>query len=335
MKNSVAFSSAFTPSEKKVLERIQKLLNLAAKNPNKKEAEAASKKAQELLVQHNLDASLIEQNTGVVEGRREDLRVRGGFYNFQRSLWNAIADLNFCMYWTQRYVEAQTYKDGAFRKNKKKRRHRLVGRVINTTATKTMAIYLEEVIERELRKQIKVDGRFYHEMHLSSWANSFREGMADTFVERIEERSKRQLAKEQREERRERKKQAGERPAEGFSKALTLVRVKKSEDDANYDFLHGEGAAAQRDAEDAQWAREEAEREAAYVLWAKENPELARAQEEANRKIDRRYGSRGGLGRVKFVDTTAYHAGKDVAKNISLDQQVRKSKPVGLLKGNL
>lgn len=311
----------------KVMEQVRKLLNLAAKNTNEHEAAAAAAKAQDLLTKYNLDAALVERSTGQ-DGKREDARTRGGFYQYQRDLWKAVAELNFCMYWTQVYFERKKHPkrewDGKIRtyeRDVRQLRHRLVGRVVNTTATKVMAQYLEEAVERITRERLGNDPKQLY----SKWAISFREGMTARLAERIARRFKTRLAKEEADRRAAQAET--ERPATGMGTALALSTYVKSEEDANYDFIHGEGASARRAARRAEWAREQAEEEAAYTAWAKANPEEAARKEKEERERAERYwrrrgaGSRGGSG-GKDVDTTAYYAGRDAAEKVSLDQQV-------------
>jgi len=60
----------------RVVERVRKLLALAARNPNEAEATAAAAKAQELLAFYNLDMATVENVAGT-SGAREDAKVRG------------------------------------------------------------------------------------------------------------------------------------------------------------------------------------------------------------------------------------------------------------------
>ena len=84
----------------RVVEKVRKLLSLAAKNTNEAEAASATAKAQELLVAYNLDMSAIGE--GGESGAREDAKQRGGMYIYERKLWQQIAELNFCFYFIVR-----------------------------------------------------------------------------------------------------------------------------------------------------------------------------------------------------------------------------------------
>lgn len=84
-----------TDEQRKAIEQVEKLLRLAGKNQNENESAAAAAKAQELLLKHNLDMSIVEQNSGASSGKREDIKFAGGLYHYQRELWGAVAKLNF------------------------------------------------------------------------------------------------------------------------------------------------------------------------------------------------------------------------------------------------
>lgn len=333
-------TSEFTDAQRALYEKVRKLLDLAANNPNENEAAAATAKAQALLAQYNLDAALVER-AGSQDGKREDVQTRGGFYQFQRDLWSAVAELNFCLYWTQQYWDLDSVKwrrdphtwkwykaTGPFRQ----KRHRIVGKVVNTAATKAMAAYLEEAIERIVREKASGNQKF------SAWAISFREGCVDRILEMILERRKAHEAKLAAEAR----KAAKAAKAAGFSssRALTIADVSQTEKDANADFLYGEGWSAQQREARAKAAEREARAEAEWVQWCKDNPDEVRKMIEAERKeqekrekarqrrraqgIGPRYSS--GLG-GRQKDMGGYYAGYEAAEAISLEPQVAKEKP--------
>ncbi|HLY75797.1 MAG TPA: DUF2786 domain-containing protein [Planctomycetota bacterium] len=309
------------PAPQDVIERIQKLLNLAAKNPSAEEAAAASAKAQELLQKYNLDAALIERHSGKSD-KREDLKLRGGFYEYQQSLWSAVARLNFCIYWTQVYwddTRGRKYPDGT-RQGVKSKRHRLVGRVVNTTTTKIMATYLEGAIEKLLRERLGGDNT----QLFSRWAMSYREGAVARLVEKIGERQRAQLAEE-------RAKEKLKTVGEGMGQALVLSHYINAEYDANIDFVYGEGTSARWASERAEKAAERKRAEAEYTAWAAAHPEEAKKREEAMRK-ERRSRSRGGPA-PKEIDYNAYRHGQNAAEDISLDQQVDRGSKKGLAHG--
>lgn len=330
--------SDFTPEQEKAIEQIQKLLNLSAKNPNEAEAAAAASKANELLIKYNLDAAMIEMNSGG-SGRREKLNVNGGFYSFQRELWYAIAQLNFCLYQTQqyrssdfRYVDdytgAKSMKPGEGKTRQKvdviKFRHFLVGRVVNTKTTIGMAQYLAGAVERVLDDRLSASNRD-DVTKTSNWAMSFRKGATARVIEMVEDKRAEHLKAERDTAR------AAERAASGASTAtgISLNVYIDKETDANNDFINGEGWSAGQAAQRAAFAAERAKRQAEHAAWAKANPEEAAAKEkkreEEYQALVKKSRYRGGSSPRDNTDRSAYYSGYDSAKAISIDQQVDKN----------
>lgn len=328
------------------MEQIQKLLNLAAKNPNEHEAAAAASKAQELLSRYNLDVATIEKAGDAKAGKREQAMVDGGTYAYQRELWKAVADLNYCFHWVQPFrVWSKSKRVGTGRERfttegyVMKQRHVIVGRIVNTQATKIMAQYLQSAIERVtlerlgLRHNLQISGQAIsadlNAQRFSNWAVSFRKGCARRVLEQLEDRRSAILAAEAKKRRADeaRAKRAGISTATG----LTLKDMTKAEREANYDFIYGEGEWAATQARRAEAARKQREEEAAYTKWAKAHPEEARAKEEERRKAERR-SYRGGSGPRDTTDRSAFWSGYDEAKDISLEQQVDKAQAAARLR---
>ena len=166
-----------TDEQVKIVQRVEKLLALAnRKKGNEAEAAAAAAKAQEMLAAYNIDMAMVEQGTGS-SGRREEAKHSGGVYLYQRDLWRAVAELNFCMYWTQSgwkkiEVNRRAY-DGTLRKEtnyKLQYEHRVVGRTVNVQLTRTMSSYLEQTIERLVMDRLENDNN----QRFSRWAVSYR-----------------------------------------------------------------------------------------------------------------------------------------------------------------
>lgn len=327
-----------TPEEQRkmeaVVEKVRKLLNLAAKNTNAEEAASATAKAQELLSAYNLDMAVLEQG-GAESGAREEARVKGGMYVYERELWAAIAHMNFCFYFTTR--------ENQQRGNRRwlQFKHRVIGRVVNTTATKVMGAYIQNTIERLCRERFPVNSQFF-----CTEAVAYREGMADAVMSKLRER-RREIERGE-----EKKKKAAEAAAKKSGAdtrfALTLSDVKKSEHEANYDFIHGEGAwkrkkereerlHAEWDRERAEEARAEAEADAAYARWAAANPEEAAAEErkrinaekKKERDAARRRANGSGWGRYrapsareKRQSSSYFEAGEERGRGISIDPQM-------------
>lgn len=307
-----------------VLEQIKKLMNLADNNPSEAEAASASAKAQELMDKWNLSTAEVER-AGGKDGKREDAKVRGGFYKWQREMWRAVAELHFCMYWTQDARMQSVYSKQEKKVNQK--RHRLVGRVVNTTATQHMATYLEEVVEREVVRAISGMQEWNNTLRFSNWATSFRKGMSDRLVERLEERRRVKLAEAR----------SVDTSGASTSRALTLVDVLQMEEDANNDFLYGEGWSAARREETQRWAEESRLRREAATAWAAANPEEAAAKKAAEAAASEAYWkknawrwNRGGSRRDDSnIDRSAYRAGSETGGRVSLDGQVGGGSPLG------
>lgn len=328
----------------RAIRQVEKLLRLAAKHPTEAEGIAAANKAQELLLAYNLDMATIER--GSDSGKREDAKMKGGLYHYQRDLWEAVAELNFCLYWNQ-YVFNEN-KTGRRKANRLDRFdgitssvvkvkggydfvHRVVGRIVNVTATRVMSEYLEQTIERLTRERLNGEGSQF----FTRWAISYREGIAERVIEKIYARRSALLSAERKKER-EAVKRAEDAAAAPFSSAttLTVASFTKSEHDANMDVVNGEGWSAKQAARRAEQARLQAEAEAEYTAWAEANPEeAAKAAEDERKATSKRrhsYG-RASYRETKARDYGAYNAGKEAGAKVSIDLQAGKQKTAGLL----
>lgn len=129
-------SQELSPAAQAAVGKIEKLLKLADKAGTPAEAAAAAGKAQELMELYNLEAATIERASGKT-GEREKAMVSGGMYQYQRDLWDEVARLNFCMYFTrrQRVVVRPNYRPMRFM-------HQLIGRKVNVAATRVMGEYI-------------------------------------------------------------------------------------------------------------------------------------------------------------------------------------------------
>ena len=317
-------------------------MRLAGSNPNEKEAAAATAKAQDLMLAYNLSVAVVEQMSGQ-SAKRTDEMVKGGMHKYQRELWRHISELNFCLYWTQKNrVGGNTGRPPRYPGHTFVHEHRLVGREVNVIATKNMAQYLTGTINRMCEERFLTTNYF----KLTSFdAMAFREGIADRLMEKIATRRREAETKE----RREKDRVAREASAKGISlaSAVTIASVNKREEIGNYDFLHGEGAWAKKEArmaaaekrwDEAAAERAKAEREAEqeYARWAAANPEEAarEARKEAAREraADRRasnrswgYRERQDTKEEKRKKSGEYHRGYEKGDAISLDEQVDKS----------
>ncbi len=303
-----------------VLEKIKKLLNLAAKNPNEAEASAALAKAQGYMEQWNLTEGDVERAEGD-SGKRQEEMVEGGFYRYQQELWEAIAELNFCMYWSQQFLRERG-PDGCRRDKQGRiarvgRRHRLLGSKLNVATTIAMAGYLEKAIERITKEEFP--GR-----KLDNYVMSFRQGVSYRLCEKLEDRRRDNLQKEA-----QAAEEATNRAGVSTSTALTISSVKEREEQANFDHEYGEGAWAAKKVRRAEAAEEARERAEAYTKWAAENPKEAKEKEEKRQKALDRMRKSAGNERFGGVHGGAFWRGADAGKKIGIDPQATQAAPVG------
>lgn len=316
----------------KQVERIKKLLDLAARAGTPAEAENARTRAQELMTKYNLEQATVEANSGG-QGRRLQEEVVGGFFSFHRELWSAVADLHFCVYWSQKFRTEEKVKqthrvDGEYVGMRwvhaMRRRHSLVGRAVNVAMTKAMSGYLEGAVEKALRDAIagKNAEGVYQENAKSKWAHDFRKGVAAGLVEKLQDKRMAELRKEDQERRR-----ADKVAREGVSTstAITISSLSQSEEDANADFMYGEGWSAERRQERAERAERRRRELEEYRQWCLENPEEAKKLRDDERKKEERNAARRtgrrSYGRADDTDLGAYYAGKDASEKIGLDPQ--------------
>ena len=339
----------FSDEQRKAAETVAKMLQLGKKNPNKNEAEVAIRKAMDLALRWNLDVEAIGAQGD--EGTRLKDKVKGGWYEWQVDIWRYVAELNFCLYfrdgeWRERSRRHgwkhddgtwATYQEGYWQKL-----HGLVGKRHNVAATRAMATYLEQAVERELMGRLGNDNT----QRFSNWAHSWRRGAVEDITTRLYERRKGLLAEEGRRTR-EAEARAAEAGMAGASSgtAVSIASLVQTERDANMDEyldrapgttarLNAERAAARAAA--AQASREAAE---AHTRWAAEHPEEAaeearkareqRAKDDA--KEANRSWSRASSGPRDTTDWGAFSSGKQAAAKIGLDQQAGGVKTSGRL----
>lgn len=314
-----------TEEQVKIVQKVEKLLALAnRKKGNEAEAAAAAAKAQEMLAAYNIDMAMVEQGSGT-SGKREEQKMAGGVYLYQRDLWRAVAELNFCLYWTssrwhgrevkRRWGDGTTWTDYVYGL---KYQHRVVGRLVNVKLTESMASYLEQTIERLVMDRLGNQNN----MRFSRWAVSYRKGAAARIIEKVQDRREELEVAEA--ERKRKAEHEAQRRGVSTATTLTIADVRKSERDANMDFLYGEGWSAEQ-AEKRRRAAEAAKKaDEEYAQWAAANPEEARKEEEKRRKESERYWARRrgrGSRSSDNVDSGAYWAGYDAAESVGIDPQ--------------
>lgn len=322
-----------TEEQVSIIRKVEKLLALAnRKKGNEEEAAAAAAKAQEMLAVYNIDMAMVEQGSSG-SGKREEQLVKGGVYHYQRDLWRAVAQLNFCVYFTSSRWRPREVKrrggDGytwTERVYALRHQHRVVGRTVNVRLTQSMSGYLEQAIERMVMERLGNDNN----QRFSRWAVSYRKGAAQRIIEKVQDRRE-QLQEEEAKRQREAANRAA-RAGTSTATTLTLASVAQSERDANMDFLHGEGWSAKRAEQRRRAAEEAAAAEAAYAAWAVANPEEARKEEAKRRKEEEKFmarlmrqGGRGSRGGDDGLDHGAYWSGYDAAQAVGIDPQASSS----------
>lgn len=319
-----------TTIDTSITDRIKKLLNLAAKAGTPEEAASATAKAQELLLRYNLTAEAVN-DASPEDGKREEAKQEGGFWKWQEMLWDQVAELNLCIHWLQKYrtdgfkkvnydtgFQGEWIKGVTYSKMEPRRvtktRHMLVGRVVNVRATMVMAKYLEQAVTRLSLERTRDDISTSYK----KWAHSFRMGCALSICERIAAERRVLLRKEVREHRKQAAKATG---TASTATALTISTVTQTEYDANMDFMYGDGTSAGWAAERAQRAAWDTMGEAQRTAWAALHPVEA-AQYTAAERSRRR--SSGGRADKTFdnLDWSAYKAGEEAARKVSLHQQL-------------
>lgn len=342
-----------SPEQLKAIGTIERLLRLAARNNSPEEAASAQNKAQELMIAYNLDQVAVEANTGDT-GKRSDEKLKGGHFEFERDLWREVAKLNFCIYmsiteiektWGMAPRERGRPDRGFVRqviKEKRVRQHRIVGRTVNTRATRVMAEYLEQAVERILTEALierfgEADalGKLY-----STWANSFREGAIEVICEKIYDRAAERMSAE-RQKQEEQARAAREAGMDGVSTAtaITISSFTKAEKEANEEFVDP-GITERR----ARWAAQDADArakraaalaaaDAAHTAWAAANPEAARLEEARARKLadeERKREERNAKRRTGYRyqpapaykgDWSARKVGRQRGQDVSIDRQ--------------
>lgn len=319
---------AIEPTED-ILRKTRALLDLAARAGTPAEAEAAMAKAANWMEKYNISSATLEKREGRDAKRKQEM-VLGGVKAWQREMWGSVARLNFCMHWVQDYVRERP--KNTFRPDRQSllitsSRHVVVGRTVNVEATKAMAGYLEQTINRLLRERLTDSaGSFNWQDYNGRFGASFREGAADAIMSKLSDRRRKVLAAE------ERRKRAGEADASSGTD-LSLSVFIDQETDANLDFIHGTGYSARRAQQQMENAAERKREQDAHTAWAAANPEEAARKAEEARKRARRSGGYGRSPREREKDWGAYQAGSKAGEKVSLDKQAEGPSNLGKISG--
>lgn len=246
-----------SPEALRAIDLATKLFEI--KGCTEEEAQSRTAKAMELLARHNLDMATI--GTSAKGAQRADKTKKGGLYQWQRDLWKASGELNFCVYFSKKGLrKGDVYE------------HRMVGRHENVVVAELMAEYLQQTIERHAKEYAQYNGYnvFCREMI------AFREGMSTRLVERLQQLRRERLEEDKRKkaERDAAAKHPGAASTPGT--ALMLVDVMQDEADLNNDYLHGYEPGTTSARREKQKA-EAADRAAKQALWEKDREEFKNA----------------------------------------------------------
>lgn len=316
--------------QQSAIRKVELLMRKANGNANEHEAAACIMKAQELLTKHNLDHSAVGK--GGDTGTRSKDKTLGGFYKHEQDLWRAVAELNFCWYYS--IVEYVTPEEAARLKtwSRNARHHYLIGRTVNVLSTKLMAEYLLAASERLTAEYMtETTGSYTSQVARGATAVSFRKGCASRLVEKLQVR-RWEIIQEER-----RKAEQARSSGQAGGVALTVAGLTQAEYEANYDFTYGEGAYANMKATSAEYRAKLEEKEALAAKWRLENPEAAAKQDAAARKADeanqrKQQRQRSRKEAPAASDMAAYRAGYRDAGEIGLDAQVQGTRVAGRLR---
>jgi hypothetical protein len=161
-----------TEARESILRKIRKLLALAKGGTTEEEAAQAARRAHELLAEHNLAMSEVEQ--AVEQGDRvlDDDAVDGTRDIWPAQLWSATAQLHFCRYF---------YRDVHDHGRLIGLRHAVVGRRHNVEVTKLTACYLVDAVKRlavEAARSVPGDER-------RLYRDSFRRACGQRLAQRV------------------------------------------------------------------------------------------------------------------------------------------------------
>ena len=310
-----------------VIEKIRKLLAMANDKANEHEASIAAAKAQELLEAYNLDMAIIGQGKPGTFAPRQDKKTAGGLYSWQRHLWNAVANLNFCSYWYHRGLAAGSQYE-----------HQILGSHVNVVSTEVMADYLQQTIERLARNWV-AENRPGKSIFIKE-AIAYREGIARRIEERLWQQRREHLAEQAAKQKAERERNA----ANGINteNALVLQDVINTEEDLNNDYTNRwePGTSAryrmQREARQAKAEAEAQELLRKQEQWDAAHPEEAAARKARERKMQERMYAEWAKSakKTRYRKPTpeqerqmlgSYSEGYREGANISLNKQVSKT----------
>lgn len=319
-------------ANEQVLVKISKLLALqTSKGATEAEASLAAEHVQRLLQEHNLTLSQVESFGGKSSDStrsKKETEFRA-MYEWHRTLMSQLAENNFCMYLTQKVVNAKPLYSGG--RGKTSRVHVLVGRDINVMVTMQTYEYLTTTLGR-LADEAGYTGKQMQDR------TRFQEGAVERITARLYKRRCEREAED-------RARQAQAVP-NGSGRELVLADVYGTEADLNNDVLNGYplGTTATQNrkikareiARQAEQERLQAEGvDAIEAFYRAYGYSVEKSKEYADnyKKSSRRRGGRGrsqnwtrsDQANYEKRNSTSYRAGQEAGNKIGLDAQVEES----------
>src|SRR5262245_51587180 len=122
----------------KVIDKVEKMLRLAANASTEQEAATAAAMAQEYLTAYNLTIADVDINSDrgpkVEDKRVKEKTKKVALYKWQKVLWEAIAKANYC--WYRRVAEYHYNKKGDY--VPRTFHHYIIGSEANVVTTRLM-----------------------------------------------------------------------------------------------------------------------------------------------------------------------------------------------------
>jgi hypothetical protein len=219
-------------TENKIIDRVRKLMALAADGSGATEAEAstAAAMAAAIMEEHGLAMAAVVAGGGQGEGRTSENVVGGAFFNYQTELMEAVAESCFCFVEvTGKLRGRHVVRDG----------FRIIGRVSAVASTQVLFDYLDGTIMRLCREA---------KPEVPKW---FRRGMAERIGERLKQRHAEKLAEQEAAAKAQRDAAAAAGSGNGTALTVTLVDYQQDERDLNEDLRRGLAPGTTRSRRDA------------------------------------------------------------------------------------
>jgi len=210
-----------TPEQRKVIERVQKLLRLARDGgATEAEANLAMDRAQSMMLEHGLEMATIESAGGEGEGR-EKAQTRGRAHKkWMREVMLALSEA----YFVTAVVQEHRDQHGRLRPS-----WTLIGRVSGVTTVRLMHEYVMKTVSRTVREQSH------------SGDELFMEGMGTRVADRIRERHRAALEEQRVAAEKQHRAEEERRRSGAASTALVpvLEDYARRERELNQDMLDG------------------------------------------------------------------------------------------------